>query len=379
MPTPHIQSMNGPELLDGLCHSHTPTPSHTHTHTHTHTPTLSFSLLQGWVRDFWRLPTYVREANDDKEIKAQFEVKRQYSESGPRIVNNWHRLLGQALFGAFYRGLIYCAIPWESSVINFATFLVPFGTAFGCYMVGNVGKHKCPFEVCLLGAYIGEFLMGEGHLFYDEPSAFLVGAVAAISTTRDWVWEKKKKEEHVMQPQSSFEGKKKKKKEKVSCGKCLLVVLLVYGVFVGLCCSFIYFNASVETEDGETIKVRDALDNFFNSPAWQQIKTAFWVLIVDIYQSWRTGGYEKAWNKFVDLADIEGEDHAYDVLGLERGTEFKEVRKRYKELAKEWHPDHHQGEEEKLEAQEKFMKYNNAYKVLEGIHKRKKKYGGGED
>ena len=46
-----------------------------------------------------------------------------------------------------------------------------------------------------------------------------------------------------------------------------------------------------------------------------------------------------------DLAD-KGEDHAYDALGLERGAEFKEVRKRsrYKELAREWHPDHHQGD-----------------------------------
>ena len=52
-----------------------------------------------------------------------------------------------------------------------------------------------------------------------------------------------------------------------------------------------------------------------------------------------------------DLAD-KGEDHAYDALGLERGAEFKEVRKRYKELAREWHPDHHQGDEMKLKAQE---------------------------
>ena len=328
-------------------------------HTHTHTHTLH---LQGWLRDFWRIPTYVKDANDDIEFREQLKLKVRYSDSGPRVFRNWHLLVAQVLFGVFYRGLVYCAIPWDSSVMEFAVFLIPIGTAFGTYMVINVGRQKSPFHVSLLGAYIGEFLMGEGHLLYEESGSIAVAGVAAICTITSWEWRKDSRGKKVVL-------------EDVSCGKMVLTALLACFLFVGLCSSFVYFNASVETEDGETIKVRDALENFFNSPAWQQIKTAFWVLLSDMYESWRTGGYEKAWSKFVDLADIEGEDHAYDVLGLERGTEFKEVRKRYKELAKEWHPDHHQGEEMKNKAQEQFMKYNNAYKILEGIHKRRKKYG----
>ncbi|CAI8002646.1 DnaJ homolog subfamily C member 22 [Geodia barretti] len=271
----------------------------------------------GWLRDFWRLPTYVRDSNDDPEFLEQLNVRFRHLR-GPRVFSNWHRLVGQVLFGAFYRGLIHCAIPWESSVIDFAALIVPLGTAFGTYMVSNVGRQKSPFYLALIGAYVGEFLMGEPHLVLEGSNAVLVAGVAMVFSTYGWEW--------------------RRDREDMSCGKCLLVVVLVYGIFIGLCCSFVYFNASVETEDGETIKVRDALENFFNSPAWQQIKTAFWVLLSDIYQSWRTGGYEKAWSKFVDLADIEGEDHAYDVLELERGAEFKEVRKRYKELAREWHP-----------------------------------------
>ena len=317
------------------------------------------------------------------------------NQKGPGIFRNWHRLVAQVLFGAFYRGLIYCAIPWESSVTSYAALiLVPLGTAFGTYMVSNVGRQKSPPHYSLLGAYIGEFLMGEPHLLLEESNSFYAAGVAMAISTYGWEWrrqdgntpcnnnEKQKPATTETERDTNTPSQEKEKTHKYStplqetplCKNRktrIIVMLMIYGVFIVLCGCFIYFNATVETEDGETIKVRDAIDNFLNSPAWQQIKSALWVLLVDIYESWKTGGYEEAWNKFKYLADIEGEDHAYVELGLEPGTPFKDVRKRYKELAKEWHPDHHHGEE-KLKAQEKFMRYNDAYQILEKIHKRRK-------
>ena len=317
-------------------------------------------MLAGWLRDFWRIPTYVRDANNDPEFGEQLATKFKHRKS-PSIFSNWHRLVGQILFGVFYRNLVYCAIPWESSMIDYVAFVLPLGTAFGTYMVSNVGWQKSSFVYSLLGAYIGEFLMGEPHLLLEESSSVLAVGVSMLFSTYGWEF--------------------RRHKENVGCctvGGCtrMAVLLTMYAVFIALCCSFIYFNASVETEDGETIKVRDAIDNFLNSPAWQQIKTGLWILMTDMFESWRTGGYEKAWKKFVDLADIEGEDHAYAELGLDPGTPFKEVRKRYKELAREWHPDHHmhEGEEIKTEAQRRFMRYSDAYEILEKIHKRRKGY-----
>ena len=356
------------------------------------------------------------------------------NQKGPGIFSNWHRLLGQILFGIFYRGLIHCAIPWESSVMSCAALIVPLGTAFGTYMVSNVGRQKSPFLYSLLGAYLGELISGEPCLLLEESNSFFAAGVAMLFSTYGWEWrgqEKKDKnppqkdptakaetventplqeqeetqehsttvrdtlaestppqeqeETHLHQEHLTAQTKRdthakitppQERKKTPLCNKCpcckrMLILFMIYGVFITLCGSFVYFNATVETEDGEIIKVRDAIDNFFNSPAWQQIKSAFWVLLVDIYESWKTGGYEEAWNKFKYLADIEGEDHAYVELGLEPGTPFKDVRKRYKELAKKWHPDHHHGEE-KLKAQEIFMRYNDAYQILEKIHKRRK-------
>ena len=250
--------------------------------------------------------------------------------------------------------------------MSYAALIVPLGTAFGTYMVSNVGHQKSPFLLSLLGAYIGEFLMGEPHLLLEESKSVFAAGVSMLFSTYGWEWRRQKETSVLRTPLSD-------KREIWSCCKHMIVMLMIYGVFIGLCGSYIYFNATLETEDGEIIEVRDAIDNFFNSPAWQQIKTALWVLLVDIYESWKTGGYEEAWNKFKHLADIEGEDRAHAELGLEPGTPFKDARKRYKELAREWNPDHHHGEE-KLEAREKFMRYNNAYQILKKIHKRRNKY-----
>ena len=295
----------------------------------------------------------MRDANEDPEYMEKLRITMRHHK-GPGIFSNWHRLMGQVMFGVFYRGLVYSAIPWESAVMNYAFLLLPLGTAFGTYMVSNVGRQKSSFFYSLLGAYIGEFLMGEPHLVLEESSSIFTAGVTMLFSTYGWEF--------------------RREKEHNPCCKRMAVLFLVYGLFCGLCCSYIYFNASVETEDGETIKVRDAIHHFFNSPAWQQIKTSLWMMLKDLYESWRTGGYEEAWKKFVDLADVEGEDRAYVVLGLEKGTPFQEVRARYKELAREWHPDRHQGEEQKLEAQERFIHYKEAYEVLEKIHRRRKKF-----
>ena len=297
---------------------------------------------------------YVRDANEDEQFIEELDVKFRHT-NGPRIYRNWHRLVGQVLFGVFYRGLIFCAIPWDSSVIDWASLVIPLGTAFGTFMVSNVGRQKSSFSLSLIGAYVGEFLFGEPHLILGESNPVLAAIVAMAFSTYGWEW--------------------RRERESVSCRRSLLVGLLIYGVFIGLCSSYVYFNMSVETEDGETIKVRDAINNFFTSPLWQELKTALWGVIVNVYEAWKAGGFRKAWQTLVNMADIQGEDHAYDVLGVERGAEWSKVRQRYKQLAKEWHPDHHQGEDMKQKAQEKFMEYQSAYKTLEAIRKRRKKYG----
>ena len=60
-------------------------------------------------------------------------------------------------------------------------------------------------------------------------------------------------------------------------------------------------------------------------------------------------------------------DH-YETLGLQRNASSEEIKKAYRKLARELHPDVNPSEE----AQEKFKSVTHAYEVLGDEHLRKK-------
>jgi len=57
----------------------------------------------------------------------------------------------------------------------------------------------------------------------------------------------------------------------------------------------------------------------------------------------------------------------YDILNVTPNTEHDEIRKKFRTLAKKWHPDKKQGKE----AEEKMAEINEAYEVLSDKEKRK--------
>ena len=297
----------------------------------------------GWLRDFWRIPLYVRDANEESGYMELLGAEIKYY-GKPSIWLNLHRIVGQVMFGYFYRGLVYYCIPEEMAGPGLVLLVIPIGTAFGTYMVSNVGRMQSSFLYSLIGAYTGELLFGEPHLLYVEMStpSIAVG-VSMLFSTLGWQY-RRHKEQH-------------------SCCKRMFVWAVLFTVFCGLLTSGIYFNGTVETENGETIKVREALNNFLKSPHWHQMKRSSW----KVYEDYKEEGWEGVQRRLVILADVEGEERALSVLGLEKGVGGKEVKERYHELAKEWHPDHHQGET-KVYAQERFMEIKEAYNTLNAIY-----------
>lgn len=303
----------------------------------------------GWLRDFWKIPTYVKDANEEPGYMGMLGAEMRYYKK-PLICQNLHRIIGQVLFGMFYRSVVFFAIPEEYYATTYVVLLfVPLGTAFGTYMVSNCGRIKSPFRYSLIGAYLGEVLFGELHVLYVNSSIPMYAAgMSMLFSTYKWEYRR------------TYERRGFCKR----VGVWALVLLL----FGGLCSSFIYFNASVETEDGETVRVREAVNNFFKSPAWFELKGSFW----KVYGDYKRDGWEGARRRVIILADVEGEEHSLTVLGLERGVSMKEIKERHREMAKEWHPDHHQGED-KTQAAEKFIEIQQAYETLNYLYRRRKK------
>ena len=61
----------------------------------------------------------------------------------------------------------------------------------------------------------------------------------------------------------------------------------------------------------------------------------------------------------------------YDILGISKGANDKEIKKAYKKMAVKWHPDKHQEPKKKEEAEKKFKEISNAYTVLGDENKRR--------
>ena len=51
----------------------------------------------------------------------------------------------------------------------------------------------------------------------------------------------------------------------------------------------------------------------------------------------------------------------YEVLGIQKGADEKEIKRAYKRLAMKYHPDRTKGDKE---SEEKFKEINEAYEVL---------------
>ena len=82
----------------------------------------------------------------------------------------------------------------------------------------------------------------------------------------------------------------------------------------------------------------------------------FWRNLKALYHHMLINGFWSTWSQLVDSLDPFGEKNALKALELEAGASQEEIRSRYRELTKQFHPDKVQGnQQEKEAAHEKFV------------------------
>ncbi|KXJ28293.1 dnaJ homolog subfamily C member 22 [Exaiptasia diaphana] len=291
----------------------------------------------GWFRDLWRIPAYVEDANLGPD---EADVLKKKIKSGKEPPFNVSRFAGQMLVGHFYGILMRVAIPDSLPKLTIG-ILVPIAVAAGVYLVGNIGRERGDFKYAFMGCISSYAVIT--FLTSDEPGNMYVALFGAMS----------------------FQYKREYKKEIQPTKKTLWKRLQILGlgalIIFALWCSFFYFNAEVTTEDGEKIKLRDAVNHFFNSPVWMEFKDT----IKQLYDEGQRNGWDKLYDDFVKALDPRGEQNAYKVLGLTENASQQEIRRRYKKLAVMWHPD--KNPDNKELAQKKFMEIQEAYEILSQI------------
>ena len=71
------------------------------------------------------------------------------------------------------------------------------------------------------------------------------------------------------------------------------------------------------------------------------------------------------------MAPVSKRDY-YDILGVEKEASDEDLKKAYRRLARQHHPDLHTGDHQKKAAEEKFKEINEAYEILSNQEKRKR-------
>ena len=109
----------------------------------------------GWVRDLWRIPEYVREANMEKGWVVLEEEKMRQVEMPPWKMARWG---GMLVVGNMLGMLPAMAVPNKEDIgVDLSlvgTILTPLGCALGIWLVGNIGRWEGSFRRPLLGCYL---------------------------------------------------------------------------------------------------------------------------------------------------------------------------------------------------------------------------------
>ena len=115
--------------------------------------------------------------------------------------------------------------------------------------------------------------------------------------------------------------------------------------------------------------------NFFEGLNEQELEVEIRKSVTWDRPSWKFGtkninyDFEKAFNKFENKKNIKNKKNiskkletAFKILGLTPDTNIKEVKTKYKFLAKKWHPDVQN--ENQSNNKDKFINITNAYKII---------------
>lgn len=249
--------------------------------------------------------------------------------------------------------VLWLAIPEEEvGGINWRWLIVfvPLACALGVWTVGNIGRQEGTIHWALCGAYAAFPL----YWFLEDDSSWytlmvFVSAFAFDIKSKKW--------------------RRKPRKEK-SLLKRIMVLNLCGMLYLSLWGSFFYFNAKFTDNDGEEIKISEAVHHFFTSPLWTDFKQS----LHDTWNYAQRHGWYEIWKQLVDLSDPHGEQNAYKVLGLSNGASQQEITAKWRALSREFHPDKTKDPTLKQAAQEKFMEIQQAYEILSNIkYKRSRK------
>jgi len=310
-----------------------------------------------WLRDFFNLNDYVALRNGpaiSHRAKEMDRIKKDRISANEKPPWSWARCFA-AWFYAWIFQLAFSNIKLLSyfsdgdfSMVDNALGLA--GVVLGASMVVWIDPEKSDNRFIFAAAIMGKLFQNDEVFFMNAPVM-----AAAVAT-----WKRSYKQD------SELQAAQKARRGFVG-------TVTANGIKVGFLMSLLVFAGitSIQVEsNGEQIELREAIKNALRSEGFQEFVTLF----QKFTQDWQDKGFEESFNDFAnslkDAFDVDGEDHAYKVLGLKQGATIQEVKKAHRKLALQNHPD-------KGGDADKFREIQEAYETLDKILKIKQKSRGG--
>lgn len=295
----------------------------------------------GLIRDLWRLPEYVKDANNDLQY---LDWLHSQIKSHKRPPSSIVRQSGLMMMGNLFAYLVEYALPKEllpdSIIIVLKFLLVPFASAIGVWLAGNVGRHQGSIKKPLIAAYLASI---PSLVFQIQPGSFstLSSVIVFNRYSKEWRIQRTRPKPFL---------------------KRIAILALCVFIYISLWSSWLYFNCSIEDPEypQTQIKCRVALENFFKSSAYTNLSEALWMFVEHI----RHQGFMGLWKEIMQEFDISGRSNALATLDLGENASQQEILAQYKKLSREYHPDREKDESKKAEKHEKFIEVQEAYRKL---------------
>ncbi|KAI8737344.1 dnaJ subfamily C member 22 [Biomphalaria glabrata] len=312
----------------------------------------------GWLRDLWRIPSYVEWATASGDFQRRYLLRMSLKKYPSCSI---FRLLGFFFMG-FLAALVFSGVipnysedDWLSNPLYYlicrwcSKLLYVCGAILGVYLVANIGEIRCSLRQPFMGC-----LFSLPWVFIGDGNVTMAPLLAGLSTKfKGLQWQQV---EHVSKDDKTkfiFD----------ITGYCLASITWIFLIFIGL-----YFNATVVVDD-ERIPLRLALSNFLKSDVWIRTKDSLYQL----YKIYSHAGWKRMYSDAKHLFDLSGEGNAYRLLELSKSASQKEINKQCRLLSRQYHPDRQKDQEEKVKAQEKFIEIQKACNTLSTERSRRAK------
>ncbi|KAI5612194.1 dnaJ-like subfamily C member 22, partial [Silurus asotus] len=292
----------------------------------------------GWLREFFRIPAYVSEANKEAERV------RHPANTPPPI--GLVRFAGQICIGIYFGSVALISL---NSLSFFYLLVLPLSICAGVHLVSSIGQQTSDMQKTLTACII------TSSIFYGSTLSPLPISIAASVTAAQ---NRKFKPHQQARSQHEPLGPRLYR---------LSLALLAFSAPLGYC----VFHNTTATLYYISDCVAAFLDIFWFIP-WLRGVVEYFLLLPYQILCVLTGGsyYEESWKKVLEILLNEyskKEIEAMKVLSVSEGATLEEIAHSYRELAKLWHPDRNL--KNKQEAEEMFIKVNEAYETLLHRHK----------